>query len=376
MPSYEDQVRNRIEEQINALNKYTVRKFLGEGGFGKVVRASLNLSGDNVAIKVLDRQTMCLESNVTQRRNNQKWVEREILHQRALTGHPLIVEFKEVFLTQNFICIVMEYVEGGNLLEYVTTCVSLNRDLTEDEARAWFQQLIVGLKFSHDLNIVNRDVKLENTLRSYHPGGIQQGWWGQKDKVDSSNDNYWYLKICDFGYSKNTQLNSAPTSRVGSLAYASPEVLYAKEGEVYDGKKRDVWSCGVMLFCLLVGMYPFDPDSLNINELYESIRLSNYSFPPGFNISYEAQDLVYHMLEPDPMNRYSLEQVIQHQWFQINLPRDWNKSFGAEVADKKTGLQSEEEIKALIDIVFQEAPQPLTYSTVDSSIDDLVYRSS
>jgi serine/threonine-protein kinase SRK2 len=88
------------------------------------------------------------------------------------------------------------------------------------------------------MQVCHRDLKLENTL------------------LDGSTAPR--LKICDFGYSKSSVLHSQPKSTVGTPAYIAPEVLLKKE---YDGKIADVWSCGVTLYVMLVGAYPFeDPD--------------------------------------------------------------------------------------------------------------------
>jgi serine/threonine-protein kinase SRK2 len=106
------------------------------------------------------------------------------------------------------------------------------------QARYFFQQLISGVSYCHSMQVCHRDLKLENTL------------------LDGSDAPR--LKICDFGYSKSSVLHSQPKSTVGTPAYIAPEVLLKKE---YDGKIADVWSCGVTLYVMVVGAYPFeDPE--------------------------------------------------------------------------------------------------------------------
>ncbi|KAJ6685603.1 SERINE/THREONINE-PROTEIN KINASE SRK2E [Salix purpurea] len=101
-----------------------------------------------------------------------------------------------------------------------------------------FERICNAGRFSEDEQICHRDLKLENTL------------------LDGSTAPR--VKICDFGYSKSAVLDSQPKSTVGNPAYIAPEVLLKKE---YDGKIADVWSCGVTLYVMLVGAYPFeDPD--------------------------------------------------------------------------------------------------------------------
>lgn len=99
------------------------------------------------------------------------------------------------------------------MLEFVKKKNGLN----EGEARWFFQQLIVGLDYCHQMGVASRDIKLENTL-------LDGGPWP-------------LLKICDFGYSKHEQFNSKPGSRVGTPAYLAPEVILNKRGQTYDGKK-------------------------------------------------------------------------------------------------------------------------------------------
>jgi len=106
-------------------------------------------------------------------------VKREIKNHRSL-HHPHIINFEEVFLTPNHIGIVMEYAAGGDLFDYVVS--RPGSCLAEDEARWFFQQLICAVDYMHHKEVVNRDMKLENSLLT--------------------NDKRPLLKICDFGYSK------------------------------------------------------------------------------------------------------------------------------------------------------------------------------
>lgn len=122
---------------------------------------------------------------------------------------------------------------GGELFDLIHKA----KRFTEDDTRYFFQQLICGVEYLHQEGITHRDIKLENTLLS-GPSPVT------------------LLKICDFGYSKSQQAESSKCkSTVGTPAYLAPEVLDHKQ---YDGPCVDVWSCGVMLFVMLVGSYPFE----------------------------------------------------------------------------------------------------------------------
>ncbi|MCO5554778.1 hypothetical protein L7F22_008312 [Adiantum nelumboides] len=115
----------------------------------------------------------------------------------------------QVCLTPTHLAILMEYAAGGELFDRICNAGRFS----EDEARFYFQQLISGVSYCHDMQICHRDLKLENTLLDESPSPR--------------------LKICDFGYSKSLLLHSQPKSTVGTPAYIAPEVLSRKE---YDGK--------------------------------------------------------------------------------------------------------------------------------------------
>jgi serine/threonine protein kinase len=203
-------------------DRYELVKDIGSGNFGVARLMRDKLTRELVAVKYIERGEKIDEN-----------VQREIINHRSLR-HPNIVRFKEVMLTPTHLAIVMEYAAGGELFERICNAGRFS----EDEARFFFQQLISGVSYCHSMQICHRDLKLENTLLDGSPAPR--------------------LKICDFGYSKSSLLHSQPKSTVGTPAYIAPEVLSKKE---YDGKIADVWSCGVTLYVMLVGAYPFeDPE--------------------------------------------------------------------------------------------------------------------
>lgn len=191
----------------------------------------------------------------------------------------------------------MEYAAGGELFERICNAGRFS----EDEARFFFQQLISGVSYCHDMQICHRDLKLENTLLDGSPAPR--------------------LKICDFGYSKSSLLHSQPKSTVGTPAYIAPEVLSRKE---YDGKIADVWSCGVTLYVMLVGAYPFeDPeDPRNFRKTIGRILSVQYSIPDYVHISSECHHLLSRIFVANPAKRITIAEIKNHSWFLKNLPRD------------------------------------------------------
>ncbi|GLC36523.1 Serine/threonine-protein kinase sapk10 [Pleodorina starrii] len=266
------------------MDRYEPVRDLGSGNFGVAKLMRNRVSDELVAIKFIERGER-VDRNV----------EREICNHRML-NHPNIVGFKEVFLTPSHLGIVMEYAAGGELFERIVRAVRFS----EDEARYFFQQLISGVDYCHASGVCHRDLKLENTL------------------LDGNTAPR--LKICDFGYSKSA-FDSQPKSTVGTPAYIAPEVLQRKE---YNGQPADVWSCGVTLFVMLVGAYPFeDPtDPRNFRKTIQRIMNVQFSFPPNLQISAECQDLISRIFVANPAQRITIGGIRRHPWFLKNLPAE------------------------------------------------------
>ncbi|GJN31677.1 hypothetical protein PR202_gb20102 [Eleusine coracana subsp. coracana] len=183
--------------------------------------------------------------------------------------------------------------------------------------------------------VCHRDLKLENTLLD---GSVAPR-----------------LKICDFGYSKSSVLHSQPKSTVGTPAYIAPEVLSRKE---YDGKVADVWSCGVTLYVMLVGAYPFeDPDDpRNFRKTITRILSVQYSIPDYVRISMECRHLLSRIFVGNPEQRITIPEIKNHPWFLKNLPIEMTDEYQQQMklADMNTPEQSLEEVMAII----QEARKP------------------
>lgn len=309
--------------------KYEKVQDLNAGAFGFVQLCRNKETKEHVAIKFIERGDRV-----------NRYVEAEVLNHRMLR-HPHVIEFKEVLLTPEYLCIAMEYASGGNLFSYVQRAVRLK----EPAARWFFQQLVIGLDYCHRKGVVNRDIKLENTLLQMVQGLPLP-----------------LLKICDFGYSK-AHFMSAPKSKVGTLAYMSPEVL--RTTGQYDGKLADIWSCGVMLYVMLFGSYPFESphaqgqmqQQQRVQAMMGRILSMQWSMPADVPITPECRDLLTRLLEADPMRRATMQQISQHPWFLQNLPPDalaMNQNFLAN-ADYSM-VQSVDGIKAILNAATTPGP--------------------
>ncbi|KAL8159620.1 hypothetical protein V2J09_001157 [Rumex salicifolius] len=282
------------------MDKYEAVKDLGAGNFGVARLMRNKLTKELVAIKYIERG-------------------------------------RKVLLTPTHLGIVMEYAAGGELFERICNAGRFS----EDEARYFFQQLISGVSFCHTMQICHRDLKLENTLLDGSPAPR--------------------LKICDFGYSKSSVLHSRPKSTVGTPAYIAPEVL--SRGE-YDGKMADVWSCGVTLYVMLVGAYPFeDPaDPKNFRKTITRIMSVQYKIPDYVHLSKECRHLLSKIFVPNSSRRVTIKEIKTHPWFLKNLPKELTETAQAiyyKSDDPSFSLQSVEEIMKIV----SEARNPVPSST-------------
>lgn len=182
----------------------------------------------------------------------------------------------------------MEYVEGGDLYEYINS----RKQLSEGKACVLFQQLIAAVEYIHKLGVVHRDIKPENILM---------------------NTNQDWVKVVDFGLSNSYNNTDYVKTACGSPCYAAPEML---AGKPYYGLMSDIWSCGVVLFCMICGHLPFDDQ--NIKKLYKKITDGDYKIPSS--LSPYAKDLISCILTTDPKKRITIEKLKKHPWMRLSTP--------------------------------------------------------
>lgn len=248
--------------------------------------------------------------------------------------HPHVISLREVFLTQRHLVLVMEYAAGGDLFSLVQS----QKGLSEEDARWFFQQIVIAIDYCHKLGVCSRDIKLENTLLDGSPRPL--------------------VKLCDFGFSKDSNYHSAPTSRVGTPAYLAPEVIKAGEGAKYSGNAADIWSLGVLLYVMLCGSYPFrrrEDDGKNsaakMDALLNRIKAVDYEFPKHVTCSHEAKDLVGRMLVGDPNMRATLQDIMKHPWFTEGLSPEvlaFNDPLVEKSKSEPVTMEIEEEIARIV----------------------------
>lgn len=272
------------------IGPWKLGKLIGQGASGRVRHAVHTTSGVQAAVKIVPKQILA-SSRMSIRDVSAKQdkmtlgIEREIVIMK-LIEHPNVLGLMDVYETSKELYLILEYVAGGELFDYL---VSKGR-LRPPEARAYFRQIIFGLHYCHSFNICHRDLKPENLL------------------LDGSRR---VVKVADFGMAALQPNEKMLETSCGSPHYASPEIV---SGKSYKGTASDIWSCGIILFALLCGRLPFDDP--NIQTLLGKVRNGKFDMPDYLEPS--AKDLIWRMLTVDPERRLNMRDVMRHPWFTDN----------------------------------------------------------
>ena len=276
------------KDKFKQKGNYILKNTIGEGAFAKVKLAKHIITGEKVAIKILPKRNLASTNKNETNNNNISKIKKEINILSRL-HHKNIIQLYEIIETKNNLYIVMEYCEGKELFDYIVK----RKRLTEREACRYFQQIINGVEYLHLCNITHRDLKPENILL----------------------DNKKRIRISDFGLSGITSsYNSMLSTPCGTPLYAPPEML---KGEKYDGVYSDIWSCGIILYTMLVGDLPYADSKEKI--IYQNIMTHNYYYPETMND--DAVDLIEHMLKINPNERYGFKEIKAHPWFNLLTPK-------------------------------------------------------
>ncbi|GMH43120.1 hypothetical protein BSKO_11042 [Bryopsis sp. KO-2023] len=333
---------------VELLNgRYQVIEKLGMGSTATVYLAKDFKESGVVAIKKIERG-----------RKVDLYIEREVLLHWSLS-HPNVIGFREVFVSGEHLCIVLDYADGGDLVDFMNK----HGNLSEQETRVIFRQLIEAVSYCHSKEVVNRDIKLENILVSYNNGKTT-------------------VKLADFGFSKFADDNVK--TLLGTLGSCAPEILkYATKKSEYDGKKVDIWCTGVCLFRLLFGRTPFDQDTATCqksdNNNPEVVKRKDQkdhvqriidcdlkipterqvqagsSKETTVPVSEACQEILRGILSLE-QERWSLDQIRQSEWFtggeEQESPRPVRHAETPtptpESQASTTGMQTEQEIRMVL----------------------------
>ncbi|KFB36070.1 AGAP006094-PA-like protein [Anopheles sinensis] len=240
------------------------------------------------------------------------YAQREAAALRHCQGHPNVVRFVELIEDRNYVYIVLELVDGGELLQYINDCPER---LTEAQVRPLFHQLVDAVAFIHRCGFAHRDLKPENIL-------LERG--GKRGSVR--------LRVIDFGFAQALNGDDA-SDRIsswepaGTLGYVAPEVVSQSSVLPYALEAADLWSLGVILYTMLSGQPPFIPQNFvghdNLASTAKQTELITSNIRRGLfdlsnstwqSVSDSAQDLVRSLLTVNPERRITMQELQDHCW--------------------------------------------------------------
>ncbi len=268
-------------------------KTLGKGATGRVRLAKHRETNQIAAIKIVSKKSAALVQSASMARMDHEdtasmiasgprtmpfGIEREVVIMK-LIEHPNIINLYDIWENRGELYLVLEYVPGGELFDYVSS----NGALPEEEAVRLFRQIIAGLSYCHRFNICHRDLKPENIL------------------LDDKRN----IKLADFGMAALQPDGTWLNTSCGSPHYAAPEII---QGHQYRGDLADIWSTGIILFAMLNGFLPFDGG--NLPATLRLVKQGAYHLPPS--LSPEASDLIQRILQKRPERRIDMEQIWAH----------------------------------------------------------------
>lgn len=257
---------------------------IGEGGFARCFQVN-DGNGEIFAAKTLAKAALNSEKTRSK-------LLTEIKIHRAM-NHPGIVNFVDCFEDDKNVYMLLEMCSNQSLADMVNR----RRHLTEPEARFFFLQILGASAYMHSRGVVHRDLKLGNIFL----------------------DRDMNLKVGDFGLAARMDtVYSRRFTVCGTPNYISPEVLKRPHGH---GFQTDIWALGVILYAMLVGRPPFQ--DRDVDKIYQRIKQHEPCFPPAPSSSLrtawdlvpdDARDLVTKMLHPNPTERPSVNECLQHHW--------------------------------------------------------------
>lgn len=282
--------------------QYSFGTTLGTGSFATVRRAICKCTGQHYAVKIIAKSKLV---------NNPKtllMLDRELSILRDLK-HFNITKIKEYYQDESTLFIVMELVEGGDLLDRIIN--SGANGLGEEMARELTAEMVDAIQYTHRKKIMHRDLKPENVLLTAptpeHPHGR--------------------VKVADFGLAKSMVDGTYAKTMCGTPAYLAPEVVL-NGSQPYDFKV-DCWSLGVIVWAMVTNTACFaEDDNLSLIERFQN-RWANWELLEGRGLSDDCIDFMQKMIVTDPHQRMSITDARHHPWLRDirnDPPSDWTAS--------------------------------------------------
>ncbi|XP_013388196.1 serine/threonine-protein kinase 17A-like isoform X1 [Lingula anatina] len=284
MPAGEHKLNCDIRQEP-LTERFTIEGEIGRGKFAVVRKIRDNHSGQEYAAKYI------------RKRRKGKDVRSEILHEVVMLemalAHPRLIDLKEVYETSHELVLITEYAAGGELFHHIDE----EESFKEKEVIHLMRQIMEGLVFLHDRNVVHLDLKPQNILLTNpHPHGD--------------------VKLCDFGFARLVNYGEDIRDIIGTPDYVAPEVLSYEPIGTY----TDIWSVGVLVYVMLTGCSPFAGEDKQ--ETFLNISQVNLDFPEDLfcDISENAIDFISKCLVRQPGERISARDCLQHSWLKVEVP--------------------------------------------------------
>jgi len=250
-----------INPEALKLNDFNIVTMVGAGSFGQVFQVRKKDTNQVFALKVLDKSHL---RKIDQVQNTKQ--ERRVLE---IVNHPFIVKLHYAFQTGPALCLVMDFINGGELFMHLRK----HRFFSEADARIWAAEILLALEYLHSMSIIYRDIKPENVL------------------LDSEG----HIKLTDFGLAREASDQTTAKEVAGSPYYMAPEVLLMQGHDV----QADWWSLGILIYEMIVGLPPFY--SKDTKAAYQRLLTEPLQFKD--HVSQAARELIKGLLNTDPNKR-------------------------------------------------------------------------
>jgi len=256
--------KNKKGKSKVTFENFEFLKTLGKGTFGKVILCREKATNQLYAMKILKKEVIIKKDEV-----EHTMTEKRVLQK---TDHPFLLTLKYSFTTVDRLCLVTEFVNGGELYFHLAR----ERAFSEDRTRFYGAEIISAIEYLHKKAIIYRDLKLENLLL----------------------DKEGHIKIADFGLCKeDIRKDDTTKTFCGTPEYLAPEVLQDYEY----GQAVDWWGLGIVMYEMMIGRLPFY--NQNTDTMFGNILVEDVRFPRNVNISGECRELLLGLLVKDPARR-------------------------------------------------------------------------
>lgn len=256
---------------MRLLEEYSVGQTLGEGAFGVVSNCKKRATGEEFAVKMVDKVETPVEA-----------IKKEADMLQSM-DHPNIVKFHGVFYERCFVCIVMDKYSGGDLVEGLQKHLKERGQINCHDVVHVARQMVASIQYLHNRNVIHRDVKGDNYLMD------------RRDMTDQAS----HIVLTDFGTACNIQPDERLSAAVGTKIFWAPEFF-----DKNYAAKVDVWAIGVVMYGLVSGRFPFRDET--------DIRTKEVKIPK--RVHPVCEDFIKRMLEKKESARYSSDAIMGHKW--------------------------------------------------------------